>query len=74
VPIQQNVAWAEAYCHVKFDLNPCNRLATIQCYRQTGQDRQWSDSIGRTGLQTCTQKVADEVTCGSLEVGWHAPA
>jgi len=36
VPIQHNVAGAEAYLHVKFHLGPSNRLATIhQHYRQT---------------------------------------
>ena len=43
------------YRHAKFHLNPSNHLATIhQRYRQT--DRQRSDSIGRTILQTVTQK------------------
>jgi len=45
------VAGAEAYLGVKFDLDPCNCLATIhQRYRHTGQKRktgQWSDSIGK---------------------------
>jgi len=42
-------ARAEAYQHAKF-LDPSNRLATVhECYRQ---DRQWTDSIGRTVLQT----------------------
>jgi len=45
-------------CQVKFHLDPSNRLATIhQRYRQTDrQDRQRSDSIGRTVLQTVAQK------------------
>jgi len=35
VPTQHNVAWAEAYLHTKWHLDPCNRLATIhQRYRQ----------------------------------------
>ena len=43
--------------HAKFHLDPSNRLATVhERYRQTGQDRQWSDSIGRTVLQTVAQK------------------
>ena len=55
------MARAEAYLHAKFHLDPSNRLAAIhQCHRQTdrqtGQDRQQSDSIGRTILQTVTQK------------------
>jgi len=38
VPTKSNVARAEAYLHVKFHLDPSNRLATIhQRYRQTGQ-------------------------------------
>jgi len=54
------VARAEAYLHAKFHLDPSNRLATIhQRHRQdrTGQtDRQLSDSIGQTVLQTVAQK------------------
>jgi len=56
------VAWAEAYLHAKFHLDPYNRLATVhQHYRQnrtqdrTGQTGQPSDSIGRTVLQTVAQ-------------------
>jgi len=49
------------YLHAKFHLDPSNRLATIhQRHRQdrTGQtDRQRSDSIGRTVLQTVAQKL-----------------
>ena len=38
VPVQHNVAWAEAYLHTKWHLDPSNRLATInQRNRQTGQ-------------------------------------
>jgi len=49
---------AEAYLHVKFHVDPSNRLATIhQRCTQTGQtDRQRSDSIGRTVLQTVAQR------------------
>ena len=55
VPIQHNVARAEAYLHAKFHL-PSNRLATIhQRYRQT--DRQRSDIIGLIVLQTVAQKL-----------------
>jgi len=48
----------EAYLHAKFHLDPSNSLATIhQRYRQTDrQDRQRTDSIGRTVLQTVAQK------------------
>jgi len=50
-----NVAWAEAYLHAKFHLDPSNRLATIhKRYRQT--DRQRSDSMGRTVIQMVAQK------------------
>jgi len=39
VPIKYNVAWAEAYLHTKWHLDPSNRLATIhQRYRQDRQD------------------------------------
>jgi len=63
VPIEHNVARAEAYLHAKFHPDLSNRLATVhQRYRQTGQrdrqtDRQRSDSIGRTVLQTVAQKL-----------------
>jgi len=44
------------YLRAKFHLDPSNRLATMrERHRQTGQtgqDRQRSDSIGRTVLQT----------------------
>ena len=47
----------EAYLRAKFHLDPSNRLATVhERHRQTGQDRQRSDSIGRTILQTVAQK------------------
>ena len=40
VPIQHNVARAEAYRHAKFHLDPSNRLAAIhRRYRQTRQNR-----------------------------------
>jgi len=58
VPIYNNVAWAEAYLHTKWHPNLSNRLTTVhQRYRQTDrQDRQRSDNIGRTVLQTVAQK------------------
>jgi len=54
VLILHNVAGAEAYLGAKFHLDPSNRLATIhQRLRQVARrDRQRSDSIGRTVLQT----------------------
>ena len=51
-----NTMWplAMANLHAKFRLDPSNRLATVQeRYRQT--DRQRTDSIGRTVLQTVAQ-------------------
>jgi len=61
--LTQYVARANAYLQAKFHLDPSNRLATVhERYRQTGQDRQdiqdrqRSDSIGRTVLQTVAQK------------------
>ena len=60
VPIytMSNVAWAEAYLRTKWHLDPSNRLATIHPTSQTGQaERQRSDSIGRTVLQTVAQNV-----------------
>jgi len=45
--------------YTKWHLHPSNRLATIhQGYRQDRQDRQRSDSIGRTVLQTVAQKTS----------------
>jgi len=60
----------EAYLHAKFRLDPSNRLATVhERHRQTGQDRQdrqtdrqRTDSIGRTILQTVAQKEEEETT------------
>jgi len=38
VPIQHNVAWAEAHLYTKWHRNPSNRLTTIhQRHRYTGQ-------------------------------------
>ena len=49
VPIQHNVAGADAYLHAKFRLDPSNHLATIdQRHRQDRQTGQRFDSIGRT--------------------------
>ena len=52
---------AEAYLHAKFHLDPSNRFSTIhQRHRQTDrQDRQRSDSIGRTVLQAVAQESVD---------------
>ena len=52
------MAWAEAYLRTKWHLNPSNRLATITNVtdRQDRTDRQLSDRIGRTVLQTVAQK------------------
>jgi len=54
------VAWTEAYLRASFHLDPSNRLATIhQRHRQAGQtDRQWSDSIRQSVLQTVAQKLS----------------
>jgi len=50
------MARAKAYLNVKFHLDPSNRLATVhECYRQT--DRQRTDSIGQTVLQTVAQQL-----------------
>ena len=64
VPIEHNVARAEAYLHAKFRLDPSNRLASVhERHRQDRQnrqerqtDRQRADSIGRTVLETVAQK------------------
>ena len=57
-------ARVDAYLRAKLHLDPSNRLSTIhQRYRHTEQDRterQRSDSIGRTVLQTVAQKVGGE--------------
>jgi len=55
----------DAYLHAKFHLDPSSRLATIHQRRRNshtngqdtnGQDRQRSDTIGRTVLQTVAQR------------------
>ena len=57
-----------AYLRAKWHLDPSKRLATIhQRHRQDRQDRQRSDSIGRTVLQTVAQKTSSSVVCGHLE-------
>ena len=54
------MARAEAYLHAEFHLDPSNCLTTVyerhRQDRQTGQERQRTDSIGRTVLQTVAQK------------------
>jgi len=56
-----NVAWAEACLYTKWHPNPSNCLATIhERHRETDslrQDRQRSNSIGRTVSQTVAQKL-----------------
>jgi len=63
--LSHNVNRVEAYLQAKFRVDPSNRLATIhQRHRQTGQngtDRQRSDGIGRTVLQTVAQKWKLEI-------------
>ena len=58
VPIYHNVVRAETYLHAKFRLDLSNCLATVhERHRQDNkQDRQRTDSIGRTVLQTVAQK------------------
>jgi len=63
---------AKAYQHAKFHLHPSNYLATIhQRYiqvRQAGrQDNGWSDSTGRTVLQTVTQKTLNLMLVADLQ-------
>jgi len=60
IPNQHNVAWAEAYLHAKFHLDPFNRLATNHNTDRVThrRDRQRSDSIGRSVLQTVAQKAS----------------
>jgi len=57
------VAKTEAYLYAKFHLDPSNRLATVhERHRQT--DRQRTDSIGRTVLQTVG--VAQKIDCTNV--------
>ena len=59
------VARAEAYLCAKFHLDPSNHLVTIHPMLQTGQDKQtgqWSNSTGRTLLQTVPQKLQHNLT------------
>jgi len=57
---------AEAYHHAKFHLDTSNRLAEIHqrhTDRADREDRQRSDSIGRTVLQTVAQKSVNVLYC-----------
>jgi len=51
------VARAEANLLAKFHIDLSNRLATVLHNVTDRQDRQQSDSIGRTVLQTVAQKL-----------------
>jgi len=69
VPIYHNVARSKAYLHAKFHLKLIRPTVWPQCtnvadmtVRQTGQNRQRTDSIGQTVLQTVAQKL-DSSTC-----------
>jgi len=65
------VARAEIYLRAKFHLDPSNRLATIhQRHRQTGQDRQRSDIIGRTVLQTVAQTPCGLCACACVCIAY----
>jgi len=58
VPIEHNVARAEAYLHAKFHLGPIVwPQYTNVTDRIDRQDRQRPDSIGRTVLQTVAQQI-----------------
>jgi len=62
-------ATAEAYLLAEFRLDPCNRLATVhERHRQT--DRQRTDSIGRTVLQTVAQKFSRYHSMAVTESGF----
>ena len=63
-----NVAGAERHLHAKFHLDPSNRLATIHQCHKTGQDRQRSDSIGRTIFQPVAQKRSNNVKYNGLKL------
>jgi len=69
VPIYHNVARAKAYLHAKFHLKLIRPTVWPQCtnvadmtVRQTGQNRQRTDSIEQTVLQTVAKKL-DSSTC-----------
>ena len=55
-----NVSSAEAFLHAKWHL--IHPTTIHQRHRQDRQDRQWSDSIGRTVLQTVARKLGPHVT------------
>jgi len=47
VPIWHNVAWAEAYLHIKWHLDPCSCVATIEMSRKLGaQPPFWGAKFG----------------------------
>ena len=61
VSIKHNVAWAEAYFRTKWHPEPDPSTPAVwpQYTKVTDrQDRQRSDSIGRTVLQTVAQKAS----------------
>jgi len=65
------VAGGEAYLHAKFDLDPSNRPQYTNVTDR--QDRQRSDSIGQTVLQTVAQKlkaVFSGMNC-IIETKWY---
>jgi len=57
-----NMAVAEAYLHAKVDLYPSNRLATIHQHHR--QDRQRSDSVGRTVFSEREVTFTFAICCG----------
>ena len=73
------MARAEVYLREKFHLDPSNRLASI--HERHRQDRQRSDDIGRTVLETVAQKLgvsmnATDVTgpCAVVQYLWQQQA
>jgi len=62
----------EAYLHAKFRLDPSNHLTSAPTLQTDRTDRQRTDSIGRTVLQTVAQKQCSQ-SCYYALVAWcHA--
>jgi len=63
------VAWAVAYLRTKWHLDPSNHLATIHNITDR-RDRQLSNTVGRTILQTITQKYEGSVQMMTDYCSW----
>ena len=67
-PHLANVAWAEAYLHTKWHLDPCSRLVTIDMGRKLGGSS--APFLGRGSLVPSNTKSPEprptSIPCGIL--------